>query len=308
MSTNRESCFRQQPFPSILFCGDVSARAGASLPPRRLAEYELVYFPQGTGTVYRTNKQTIKLSESGYILTRPDEEHTYDFDLTVPTRHQYIHFEWIDIPDHDHSQFLREASFLPVLNPIAESLLKQILKLGSTKPKRWIERGNKLLGVILEELSDAYEEWASGSQASGTAIPLPLQTAITFMENQLHRPITVAELSHASGWTHAHFTRQVRRYIGLTPQMLIVHRRIERSCLHLLYENWTVKQVAFACGFQDEHYFSRCFHRIKGMTPSRFREAYSSARSINLAAFTEPKELYPFNTWINGRSMNGDNR
>lgn len=299
MSMTRESCGGKQPLPSILFSGDVAAKAGASLPPRRLAEYELVYFPQGTGTVYRTSNQTIKLTEPGYILTRPGEEHTYDFDLKEPTRHQYIHFEWIGIPDHDHTLFLREADFLPVMNPIAESLLKQILQLGSTKPMRWIERGNKLLSVILEELSAAYEEWVNGSQAGGPILPLPLQTAISFMENQLHRPISVAELSHASGWTHAHFTRQVRRYIGMTPQMLIAHRRIERACLHLLYEDWSVKQVAFACGFQDEHYFSRCFHRLKGMTPSRFREAYSSARSVNLAAYTGLKELYPFNTWMN---------
>lgn len=287
----------EQTYPSILFCGDVSAKPGASLPPRRLAEYELVYFPQGTGTIYTTNDQTIELTEPGYILTRPDELHTYEFDSSVPTHHLFIHFEWVDIPDNDYTSFLSEASYLPVLNPLAESLLKQILQLGSTKPKRWIERGNKQLCVILEELSSAYEEWKDGSRSSIPVLPLQLMAAISYMENQLHRPISVAELSHASGWTHAHFTRQVRRYMGLTPQMLIVHRRIERACRHLLYEDWSVKQVAFACGFQDEHYFSRCFHRIKGITPTRFREAYSSARSLNLTTLTEPKELYPFNTW-----------
>jgi transcriptional regulator GlxA family with amidase domain len=41
----------------------------------------------------------------------------------------------------------------------------------------------------------------------------------------------------------------------------------------------TVKEVAFRCGFESEHYFSRLFKRKTGLAPMAWRRSLSGRRS-----------------------------
>lgn len=40
----------------------------------------------------------------------------------------------------------------------------------------------------------------------------------------------------------------------------------------LLNSSRTVSQVAWACGFADEAYFSRCFRKAHALSPTQFRK------------------------------------
>ena len=41
----------------------------------------------------------------------------------------------------------------------------------------------------------------------------------------------------------------------------------------MLFESGkSIKEIAFACGFENETYFNRQFHKVMGMSPGKYRK------------------------------------
>ena len=66
--------------------------------------------------------------------------------------------------------------------------------------------------------------------------------------------------------------RAFLHHFGMSPKQYVIKLRTHKA-LQLLVENrLSVKQVAYACGFADEKYFSRAFKSKYGYPPSMVRD------------------------------------
>ena len=66
--------------------------------------------------------------------------------------------------------------------------------------------------------------------------------------------------------------RAFSKYFGISPKQYLIQLRMNLA-LELLAENeLSAKEIAFACGFTDEKYFSRAFKKKYGYPPSQFRK------------------------------------
>ncbi|WP_165971945.1 helix-turn-helix domain-containing protein [Paenibacillus piri] len=285
-------------FPRIRMAGDFTVKAGWTLDKRQLYEYELVYFPAGTQTRYTVEDKYYILDEPCFILTRPLEPHMYQFDSLQPTRHLFIHFD-IDLPaaDRPACSILSpgSASLIPSAQiSILPGLLKQIIHLASAKPIRWMERGALLLYTLLTELDAA----ASDIGSMESPPPSQISKALQYIDHHLTRSLSVAEIARDSGWTHEHFTRVFVQAVGVSPQSFIARRRIEKASQLLIQTNSSIKEIAYAVGFRDEHYFSRCFSKIKGRSASDYRNQFSDPRAQHLAPAEAYTAAYPMNRYF----------
>ena len=95
---------------------------------------------------------------------------------------------------------------------------------------------------------------------------------ISYIEKNLQRHITLAELSQILHFHPSYFIRYFKAATGLTPTAFINDRRITLAQRLLLDETLSVQEVAAGAGFQSLHYFSRCFQRRTGMNPSKYRD------------------------------------
>ena len=264
-------------WPFVHSVGDVWAAAGSTLGERTLTDYELVYFPEGSSTVYETDGETCKLDKPCFIFSRPGERHRYRFDPDRNVRHLFVHFDYEELRRGDarFDSLLAGSSYLPVSgNSLLPALLGQMVRIADFQLAYWRRRLSALLSTALEELcasaDNALEELAR-------PLPLPISQALAYMEDHLEEPITIEAIARQSGWSHEHFTRVFVASVGMSPKRALLERRLRRAELLMQSGRWNVKQIAYRVGFRDEHHFSKMYKRLRGMTASAYIERCESS-------------------------------
>jgi len=97
---------------------------------------------------------------------------------------------------------------------------------------------------------------------------------IGVMEANLDFPLTLAQLTEAIGIPERSLIRLCRRSFGESPMRLYLHTRLQAARNFLFYEEYSIKEVANACGFSYQAVFSRAFKEQFGQTPRAFRAAF----------------------------------
>ncbi|RED64899.1 AraC family transcriptional regulator [Cohnella lupini] len=290
---------QEEHWPFVHNMGDMWAQAGSVLGTRSIPDYELVYFPEGSATLYELRGASNVLREPCFIFTRPDEEHRYLFDPDRKVRHLFAHFDY-DCLRRSDSRFgallQGEGNPLPVsANSLLPALMKQMLRIANYQLPYWKRRVSALLATALEELcasaDNAIEELAS-------PLPIPIARAIRYMEEHLEQPLTIEAIAQQSGWSHEHFTRMFVASVGSSPKRALLERRLLRAEHLMMSGQWSVKQIAYQVGFGDEHHFSKMYKRLRGITASEYIERCESSQFRHAAAVPDPETPYPVNRYI----------
>lgn len=97
-----------------------------------------------------------------------------------------------------------------------------------------------------------------------------------YVAMQLGQPIDLKSMAAASGLSIHHFARAFKETVGVSPLEYVMIRRIERSKQLLSNSNFSLGEIALACGFADQSHFSRRFRQMTGATPGEFRTRLSA--------------------------------
>ena len=87
--------------------------------------------------------------------------------------------------------------------------------------------------------------------------------------------LPMATLARSLGVSYTWFRRMFTHHTGLSPHQYRIQIRLGRARALLGETSLTVKEVAYRCGFESEHYFSRLFRRKAGLTPGQWRRQES---------------------------------
>lgn len=108
-----------------------------------------------------------------------------------------------------------------------------------------------------------------------------VHNALSIIHENYMNPITIQKLASDLGITHEYFCRIFKAAIGKRPLEYITLYRIRNSLTYLSQTQDSVTSIASRCGFDDINYFSRCFKKIQGMTPTEYRKnIYKNAETF----------------------------
>ncbi len=82
----------------------------------------------------------------------------------------------------------------------------------------------------------------------------------------------LGELAAAANVSVAHYSALFRRQTGFAPIDFLIRLRIQHACRLLDTTGLPVAEVAERVGYQDPYYFTRCFRRVMGCAPRRYRQ------------------------------------
>ncbi len=100
-----------------------------------------------------------------------------------------------------------------------------------------------------------------------------MEKVMEFMEEQMdNTELTIDEFAEKLMLSRTIFYRKLKSIIGLTPVDFIREIRIKRAVQLIDSGEYNFSQVAYMTGFNDPKYFSKCFKKVIGITPSEYKE------------------------------------
>jgi two-component system response regulator YesN len=137
--------------------------------------------------------------------------------------------------------------------------------MGNEKSEDFPERAANLLTISLGGTGTRKSEGGFGELPDKR-----IRSALRFIGENYHRPISLEEVAETVGLSPAHLSRILVAETGSSFTDHISRYRIERAKRELTQGSLSVKEIAYVCGYPDANYFSRAFKKIVGITPSEY--------------------------------------
>lgn len=95
----------------------------------------------------------------------------------------------------------------------------------------------------------------------------------TFIEQNYMTPITLETIAQSFHFNSSYLTKIFKKYAGTTPLKYIIELRIQKAKkLMETQQELSIKDICTMVGYYDQHYFSRIFKNVTGVTPSDYRK------------------------------------
>jgi len=83
--------------------------------------------------------------------------------------------------------------------------------------------------------------------------------------------LNVTELCRLFHISDSQLRRNILKNTGLSPNEYIFTIRVNKAKNELSYTDKPIQMISYECGFSSPYYFSRCFSKSTGMSPSKYR-------------------------------------
>jgi AraC-like DNA-binding protein len=114
-------------------------------------------------------------------------------------------------------------------------------------------------------------------------IPLLVAATLRFIRANLDRELSREEVARHVGVSPGHLSQLLKERTGRSFVELLRETRIQSACELLAQTEKSLSEIAVACGFCDQSYFTHVFKDMRGMTPKQYR---AGAAHLNAATET----------------------
>jgi AraC-like DNA-binding protein len=192
-----------------------------------------------------------------YLEYGPSEPHEFWTEL-------YLVYSLELMPRFMQCGFVEESRPVwPISNPSAlRPLLEELARCLATKEKsaridRIAER------LILETFLPPH--------VSASSL---ISKALEAIQTNWQSPPDLETLAGRCNMSVSTFQRRWNESMGITPARYALGVKFQEACRLLIETSDSITEVANACGFDDEFYFSRCFRRQFGSPPRNYRKEH----------------------------------
>lgn len=282
--------------------GVARQKAGWFQSERTLFDFEIIFFTQESATFY-LDHQKVDVKPGEALVIPPGTVHYSKPEDEPPSTYEFFHFETdaetrvasVDDLRRHIARSMDEASSRPTeyfASPESgndQIWLDTIIKMGTAQVEimdlfrkamkerispqinssqlaslRVMEILALLTRCVWKELRNDMTATASQTQ------PALLQEAIFVMHERYESLCEIRNLAKIVGVTPQHLIRLFKKHLRTTPLEYLNRIKLNKAKKTLMHTNASIKEAAFASGFNSPHYFSRIFHKKEGCTPSEF--------------------------------------
>ncbi len=154
-------------------------------------------------------------------------------------------------------------------NHVAKNLFDYFLRTFDESMPDW--RRRYLAQLLIDEL----RRYFSQGEAYKGQTSMTMQQAMQFLDENIDRAVSTRDLAEHLNCSPSTLTRYFRKHLDQTPTQWINEHKITYACHLLVSSRFNIGEIGRMAGVEDPYYFSKLFRRVKGMTPTEYRERHS---------------------------------
>ena len=208
-------------------------------------------------------------ADQGFLIC-PGQVNTYCADKDQPWKYVWLEFDGLRVREYLTAAGLDDAHPIYVpQSPVQGQATRDIMLYITDHPKASTLH---LIGQLFLFL-DALIQSSSTRRAAGGG-PLRdfyIQEAVTYMEQNFQRELTVEELSDVCKLNRSYFSKLFKETMGCPPQEFLIRMRLSKATELMRTSRASIGDIAQLCGYPNQLHFSRAFKKRYGVSPREWR-------------------------------------
>ncbi|MEQ5868926.1 AraC family transcriptional regulator [Sagittula sp. NFXS13] len=256
-------------------------------------EYEIHLVVATDGKFY-IGDHVGEFSPGQLIMTGPNLPQNWISNIgdaeTVPHRTEVIQFpqSFVDkvldaFPEADGARALFERSHRGILFDYAtgEAIRPLMARLIGARGTLRLALFFEILDILLQAKKTQTLSSLSFMLDMAKAEESDMNRVIAHLRDHLTEPVSESELAEMTGQSQSAFSRSFKRHTGTTLVRFRNQIRIDLACQMLVSDpEARVSDICFDVGFLNLSNFNRHFLRLKGMSPSEFRQTFAENKAV----------------------------
>jgi AraC-like DNA-binding protein len=281
----------EQLSPVLRYANFWDGELGEGFGPRYIQDFQILLAQSGCGDATVAG-QTFDIAPGDLVFYGPRELHAVRSSHTAPLKIIGLHFlfQQDDLVrvgplqpimsskpfEYPHGELCNPLSPRPParsspgiasgVQRVCESL---VLSYMADPDGRQLEKRGLLL-VLFELWRESLEHEAVRPSLAPLHRQVIDQAQYTILHD-LRNPPSIETLCKASRLSERYFARLFKARTGMSVRHFVLHHRLLWARRLLIEGRLNVSEVAYAVGFNDPHYFSRCFTNQFSIAPSLVR-------------------------------------
>ena len=259
---------------------------------QRLNYYSLIWIRQGAGSV-RADLADYSFSAGTLFAFSPYQPFIFFPEQALSGVVINFHSDFFCIHQHHKDVACNGVLFNNIYQPpfvvvdeqtasVLDGLLMEIRREMQTKGLAQHDSLVSYLKLFLITASRAKTAQYSIALENGRPAPHVLNALKDLIEGNFRTKHTVADYAGMLHMTPKALGKIAKKHFNKTLSELIAERIIIEAKRELYLTDRSVKEIAFALGFEDEHYFSRFFKKQADASPQVYRQTVGFGRGETL--------------------------
>ncbi|WFR59212.1 AraC family transcriptional regulator [Anaerocolumna sp. AGMB13025] len=251
-------------------CGSLQCENGHGYGPAVRDHFLIHYVHSGKG-IFKIDNTIYELKAGNGFLICPDIITFYKADDADPW-----HYSWIGFHGLKAEAYLKDSG-LSLLHPVFEYTQDDFIDtcFYEMVDAYNIKRGGEVKRLAylylflhkLTELNPVGLYYDSADSRRDAYITKALQ----YIEMNYSRKITIDAISRHVGLNRSYFNSIFKSALHMSLQEYLIEFRIRKACELIPNEKLSIGDIARSIGYNDALLFSKTFKKIKGTTPTNYR-------------------------------------
>lgn len=260
----------------VIFCGsDFNHKKGEFSPRLRLNSHFISFFK--TDFVYEKNGELLRGS-CGDMMIIPRGEivwHGPTPEMTEGFRNDWMHIEGDDFIELVKKYELPIGTLFKVGGHHTLSHCIQKIKAEqATCSDGYREMCDVYIREAIIKLHRKHQNELSNSSDE------KIKNMRVRLIDEIQKEWTLKSMAEACGYSPSHFSFLYSKIFNISPIADLINIRIESSKSMLTYSSMSISEICYAVGFSNIYYYSKCFKKNTGMSPTQYRHKFEKPSKI----------------------------